>query len=182
MLSATKLKEVAQRQHVTVEELGRSMVRGGLDLQDAISAVKNWQRGLMRPLPKTEDIQHLAGALSVEVSEISEWHSAYMYAPMSARKMRLVMNLVRGRRVQDALDTLKFTRKRAATMVNQVLKAAIADADEHQADVDSLYICEARADEAGIRIGTKRWIAKDRGRAHPIRKKACHIHVKVSQE
>jgi ribosomal protein L22 len=67
-------------------------------------------------------------------------------------------------------------------MVGQVLKAAMADADEHQADVDTLYIKEARADEAGIRIGTKRWIAKDRGRAHPIRKKACHIHVTVSLE
>jgi large subunit ribosomal protein L22 len=182
MLSATKLKEVAKRQRVTVEDLARSIVRGGLDLKDAVAAVKNWQRGLMRPLPKTEDVQHLADALSVEVNEISEWHSAYLYAPMSARKMRLVMTLIRGRAVQDALDVLKFTRKRAAPMVHQVLKAAIADADEHQADVDSLYISEARADEAGIRIGTKRWIAKDRGRAHPIRKKACHIHVKVSQE
>jgi ribosomal protein L22 len=36
-------------------------------------------------------------------------------------------------------------------------------------------------DDAGVRIGTKRWIAKDRGRAHPIRKKACHIHVTVTQ-
>jgi len=182
MLSATKLKEVAQRQRVTVEDLGRSIVRGSLDLKDAVAAVKNWQRGLMRPLPKTEDVQHLADALSVEVNEISGWHSSYMYAPMSARKVRLVMTLIRGRRVQDAIDVLKFTRKRAAPMVSQVLKAAMADADEHQADVDTLYISEARADEAGIRIGTKRWIAKDRGRAHPIRKKACHIHVTVSQE
>ncbi len=182
MLNATKLKEVAQRQRVTIEDLGRAIVRGGLDLPDAVAAVKNWQRGLFRPLPKTEDIQRLADALSVEINEISGWHSSYQYAPMSARKVRLVMTLIRGRRVQDALDVLKFTRKRAAPMVNQVLKAAIADADEHQADVDTLYISEARADEAGIRIGTKRWIPKDRGRAHPIRKKACHIHVTVSQE
>jgi large subunit ribosomal protein L22 len=167
---------------MTTEDLGRAIVRGGLDLRDAVSAVKNWQRGLMRPLPKTEDVQKLADALSVEIPAISDWHSSYMYAPMSARKVRLVMTLIRGRRVQDAMDVLKFTRKRAAPMVHQVLKAAIADADEHQADVGTLYICEARADEAGIRIGTKRWIPKDRGRAHPIRKKACHIHVTVSQE
>jgi large subunit ribosomal protein L22 len=181
MLSATKLKEVAQRQKVTVEDLARGIVRGGLDLSDAISAVRNWQRGLLRPLPKTEDVQKLADALSVEVNEISDWHSSYKYAPMTARKVRLVMTLIRGRSVQEAMDVLKFTRKRAAPMVNQVLKAAVADADEHQADVDTLYITEARADEAGIRIGTKRWIPKDRGRAHPIRKKACHIHVTVSQ-
>jgi len=182
MLSAKKLKEVAERQRVTTEDLARGIVRGGLDLQDAISAVRNWQRGLMRPLPKTEDVQRLATALSVEVNEISDWHSSYQYAPMAARKVRLITELIAGRRVQDAMDVLKFTRKRAAPMVNQVLKAAVADADEHQADVDTLYIKEARVDEAGIRLGTKRWIPKDRGRAHPIRKKACHIHVTVSQE
>jgi large subunit ribosomal protein L22 len=182
MLSAKKLKEVAERQRVTIEDLARGIVRGGLDLQDAISAVRNWQRGLLRPLPKTEDVQKLAGALSVEVTEISDWHSSYQYAPMAARKVRLVAELIAGRRVQDAIDVLKFTRKRAAPMVNQVLKAAMADADEHQADVDTLYVKEARVDEAGIRLGTKRWIPKDRGRAHPIRKKACHIHVTVSQE
>jgi large subunit ribosomal protein L22 len=182
MLSAKKLKEVAQRQRVTTEDLGRAIVRGGLDLQDAISAVRNWQRSLFRPLPKTEDVQRLADALSVEVNAISDWHSSYQYAPMAARKVRLVTELIAGRPVQEAMDVLKFTRKRAAPMVDQVLKAAVADADEHQADVDTLYVKEARADEAGIRIGTKRWIPKDRGRAHPIRKKACHIHVTVSQE
>jgi large subunit ribosomal protein L22 len=163
------------------EDLARGIVRGGLDLPDAVAAVKNWRRGLLRPLPKKEDVQRLADALSVEVNEISGWHSSYKYAPMAARKVRLVMTLIRGRRVQEAMDVLKFTRKRAAPMVHQVLKAAVADADEHQADVDTLYVTEARADEAGIRIGTKRWIPKDRGRAHPIRKKACHIHVTVSQ-
>ncbi|MEK7996761.1 MAG: uL22 family ribosomal protein, partial [Planctomycetota bacterium] len=84
-------------------------------------------------------------------------------------------------RVQDAMDTLKFTRKRAAGMIDKVLRSAVADADEQQADVDSLYVSEARVDDAGIRLGTKRWIAKDRGRAHSIRKKACHIHITVTQ-
>lgn len=176
------MKKVAQRQRVTVQDLGRAIVRGGLDLPDAIAAVRNWQRGLFRPLPKTEDVQKLAGALSVEVNEISDWRSSYQYAPMTARKARLVTALIAGRRVQDAMDVLKFTRKRAAPMVNQVLKAAIADADEHQADVETLYVKEARVDEAGIRMGTKRWIPKDRGRAHPIRKKACHIYVTVGQQ
>jgi large subunit ribosomal protein L22 len=89
--------------------------------------------------------------------------------------------MITGRRVQEAMDILKFTRKRAATMIDKVLKSAVADADEQQADVDNLYVCSATADDAGIRIGTKRWIAKDRGRAHPIHKKACHIQVTVTQ-
>ena len=79
------------------------------------------------------------------------------------------------------MDILKFTRKRAATMIDKVLKSAVANADEQQADVENLYISNARVDDAGVRIGTKRWIPKDRGRAHPIRKKACHIHVIVTQ-
>lgn len=181
MLSATKLKEVSDRQGLTIEDLGRSIARGGMSLKDAVSAVKNWEHGLFRPLPDAEDVKRLAEALSVEPTEISDWCSSYRYAPMTARKVRLVTELIVGRTVQDAMDTLKFTRKRAAPMVDKVLKAAVADADEQQADVDTLYVKEARVDEAGIRLGTKRWIPKDRGRAHPIRKKACHIHVTVSQ-
>jgi large subunit ribosomal protein L22 len=181
MLSATKLTEVSERQGISVEDLARSIAHGGMSMKDAVSAVRNWQRGLYKPLPKTEDVRRLAETLSVEPGEISDWHSSYQYAPMSARKARLVTELIVGRTVQDAMDTLKFTRKRAAPMVDKVLKAAVADADEQQADVDTLYVKEARVDEAGIRLGTKRWIPKDRGRAHPIRKKACHIHVTVSQ-
>ena len=89
--------------------------------------------------------------------------------------------MINGRNVQDAIDILKFTHKRTAKMFDKALKTAVADADEQQADVDNLYISEARVDDAGVRIGTKRWIAKDRGRTHPIRKKACHIYVTVSQ-
>jgi len=181
MLSATKLKEIAEQQQVTVEDLARGIVRGGLDMKEAVAAVRNWQRGLFKPQPRSEDLRRLADALSVEVTEIADWHSSYQYAPLSARKARLVTELIAGRPVQDAMDVLKFTRKRAAPMVDKVLKAAVADADEQQADVDTLYVKEARVDDAGVRIGTKRWIPKDRGRAHPIRKKACHIHVTVSQ-
>jgi large subunit ribosomal protein L22 len=171
MLSATKLKEVAERQGMTIEDLARSIARGGLDTKDAVAAVRNWQKGLFKPLPGPEDVRRLADALSVEVSEISDWHSSCRYAPMAARKARLVTALIVGRRVQDAMDVLRFTRKRAAPVIDKVLKAAVADAD----------VTEARVDEAGIRLGTKRWMPKDRGRAHPIRKKACHIHVTVSQ-
>jgi large subunit ribosomal protein L22 len=181
MLSGTKLMEVARRQRVTTEDLARSIARGGVEMKEAVSAVRNWLKGLYTPEPKIADVRRLAEALSVEPTEIADWRSCYRYAPLSARKARLVTELIVGRGVQDAMDVLKFTRKRAAPMVDKVLKAAVADADEQQADVDTLYVREARVDEAGIRLGTKRWIPKDRGRAHPIRKKACHIYVTVSQ-
>jgi len=181
MLSANKLKKLCQQQPVGIEELAGQLARGGLNSEAAAAAVKNWQKGLFKPMPRKEDVRHLAAALSVEVNDLLVWRSSYRFAPMSARKVRPVTQLIVGRGVQDAMDILKFTRKRAAAIVNKVLKSAIADADEQQADVDNLYVSEARVDDAGIRLGTKRWIPKDRGRAHPIRKKACHIHIAITE-
>jgi large subunit ribosomal protein L22 len=181
MLSANKLKELCKQQKVDIEQLSKQLARGGLDAKEAATAVKNWQKGFFKPLPKPEDIRRLATALSVEVNDLVEWHSSHRYAPGSARKARLVTQLIAGRNVQDAMDILKFTHKRASTMVDKVLKSAVADADEQQADVDDLYVSSAYVDDAGVRIATKRWRPKDRGRAHPIRKKACHIHVTVTQ-
>ena len=181
MLSAEKLNRLCMQRQVDVGELASQLVRTGLDQKEAVAAIKNWRRGLFRPLPKVEDVRKLAAALSVDANDVSDWRSSYRFAPVSARKARLVTELIDGRPVQDAMDILKFTSKRAAHMIDKVLKAAVADADEQQAEVDSLYVSRARVDDAGVRIGTKRWIAKDRGRAHPIRKKACHIHVTVTQ-
>jgi len=181
MLSATRLRNLCEEQEMSVEQLAGQLVRGGLDTEEAVAAVKNWQKGLFKPIPRREDIRRLAAALSAEVNDLIDWRSSYSFAPISARKARLVTQLIVGRRVQDAMDILKFTRKRAATMVDKVLKSAVADADEQQADVDNLYVSEARVDDAGLRLGTKRWMPKDRGRAHPIRKKACHIHITVAE-
>jgi large subunit ribosomal protein L22 len=181
MLSANKLKNLCKQRQMHTEQLAGQLVRGSLNKKKAEAAVRNWQKGLFKPRPEKEDIRRLAAALSVEENDLVDWCSSYRYAPVSARKARLVMQLISGRRVQDALDILKFTRTRAAPMVEKVLKSAVADADEQQADVDNLYVSEARIDDAGIRIGTKRWRAKDRGRALAIRKTACHIEVKVSQ-
>jgi large subunit ribosomal protein L22 len=182
MLSSTKLKELCTERDVSVEQLAGHLSRGSLSVSKAMTAVKNWQKGLYKPRPSTEDIERLAGVFGVEASRLSQWRSSCRYAPMSARKARLVCQLISGRNVQDALDVLKFTRKRAAEVIRKVLESAIANADEQEADVESLYICEARADGAGRRIGTKTWIAKDRGRAHPICKEASHIHITVAEE
>ncbi|MHC4174975.1 MAG: 50S ribosomal protein L22 [Planctomycetota bacterium] len=181
MLSADKLKELCQQRRMDMEQLADQLARPGLDKKQAMVAVKNWQKGLFKLKPRTDDIRRLAAALSVELNDLVDWRSSYRFAPISASKARLVAQLITGRSVQDAMDTLKFTRKRAATMIDKVLRSAVADADEQQADVDNLYVSCARVDDAGVRIGTKRWMPKDRGRAHPISKKACHIHITVTQ-
>jgi len=182
MLSAQKLKELCQKRNMSVTQLAGHITRGARDEKKAAKAVRNWQKGLFKPKPSSEDVRRMANALGVEAHELMDWRCSYKYAPLSARKARLVTELIVGRNVQDAIDVLKFTRKRAAPMVGKLLKCALADADEQQADVEELFVKEARVDDAGIRIGTKRWIAKDRGRAHPIRKKACHIYVTLTQE
>ena len=181
MLSCSRLKELCSQQEMSVGQLAGHLARGGFDRKAAVSALKNWQKGLYKPKPRSEDVERLASGLGVEVVELSQWQASYRYAPMSARKARLVAQLIKGRSVQDALDTLKFTGKRAAQMITKVLESAIANADEQEADVEKLFICEVRVDDAGLRIGTKQWIPKDRGRTHPIRKHACHIYVTVTE-
>jgi large subunit ribosomal protein L22 len=180
MLSSYKLKKICSRHKRTIEQMAEQIVRPGLNKKAAVSAVKNWQKGLFKPIPRRQDIEKLASVLSVEVNDISEWCSTYRYAPGSPLKARPVARMIVGRPVQDAMDILKFTKKRSASMINKVLKSAVADADEQQADTDNLYVASAIIDDAGIRIGTKRFRAKDRGRAHAIAQKASHIHVTVS--
>ncbi len=106
------------------------------------------------------------------------WNAKHRYARISARKARLIADMIRGRDVQDALNVLKFTPNRAAPMISKVLASAIANANEAEADVEELYVSEARVDEGPT---MKRWRPKDRGRAHPIMKRTSHIVVAVEQ-
>jgi large subunit ribosomal protein L22 len=181
MLSGSKLDKLIKRQKKSVSELAATMKRAGLSEQQAESAIRNWRKGLFKPLPRSGDVEAIASALGVDATGVSEWRSSVRYAPTSPRKARLVTQLIAGRSAQEALDLLKFTRKRAAEMVQKALKSAIASADENAADVENLYVCQAKVDGAGIRVGTKRFRAKDRGKAYEIRKMASHIHITVTE-
>jgi len=112
------------------------------------------------------------------MAEKTKWTSIHRYARVSPRKARLVTGLIADRHVSEALDLLKFTPKRAAVMVDKVLRAAMADADEQEADVRELFVREARVDEGPT---IKRFRPKDRGRAHPIMKRTSHIVVTVAE-
>ncbi len=182
MLSGKKLQKMCQEKNASDSQLAEHLAHGGMSQKDALGAIRNWKKGLYTPKPSREDVERLASGLGVEVGAISEWVASYRYAPMSARKVRLVTDLIAGRDVQDALDVLTFTNKRAAVHVKKLLQSAIANADEQEADVDNLFVFEARVDQAGRRIGTKAWHPKDRGRAHPIRKEASHIFITVAED
>jgi len=104
------------------------------------------------------------------------WQAKHRYARISARKVRLVVDMIRGQDVQDALNILKFSPHRAAGMISKVLSSAIASANEAEADTEELVVLEARVDEGPT---IKRIRPKDRGRAHQIFKRTSHITVVV---
>ncbi len=107
------------------------------------------------------------------------WTAIHRYARIAPRKARLVADLIRGRRCDDALALLKFTPKRAAFFVTRVLKSAMANANEDEASMSDLVVREVRIDAGPI---IKRFKAKDRGRAHSIQKKTSHIVVAVDEK
>ena len=106
------------------------------------------------------------------------WKSTHRFARIAPRKARLVVDLVRGMDAAQALDLLKFTNKRASVLVDKVLRAAIASADEAAAETEKLFIQEARVDQGPT---IKRGRAKDRGRFHPILKRTSHITLVVEE-
>lgn len=97
--------------------------------------------------------------------------------PMSARKMRLVVDNIRGQEVYQALNILKFTKKEAATWLEKLLLSAIANWEVKtgmtaSADDYDLFVKTAFADEAGM---LKRIQPAPQGRAHRIRKRSNHV-------
>ena len=77
------------------------------------------------------------------------WSATHRYARIAERKVRLVADLIRGRRCDEAVEILKFTHKRAAGMVSRVLKSAMASANEKEATMNKLFVAEARVDGGG---------------------------------
>ena len=112
-------------------------------------------------------------------------HTAtHKYARMSARKARLVMDLIRGRDVDDALSVLEFNKRRAGAYISKVVRSAVGNYhnynDTHNVAGGSgaLFISEARADEGPT---IKRFQPKDRGKAHPIMKRTAHLVITVDE-
>ncbi|KHO63426.1 MULTISPECIES: 50S ribosomal protein L22 [Thermoanaerobacter] len=102
------------------------------------------------------------------------------YVRISPRKVRLVLNLIRGKHVDEALTILRFTPKRASGIVAKVLKSAIANAENnHGMNRDNLYVAKAVADEGPT---MKRVFPRAMGRADIIRKRTSHITIVVKEK
>jgi large subunit ribosomal protein L22 len=100
-------------------------------------------------------------------------------ARLSAQKARLIADQIRGKHVEEALNTLNFSTKKAAYIVKKVLESAIANAEHNEgADVDDLKVTTVFVDEG---MTMKRIRPRAKGRADRIFKRTCHITVKVGQ-
>jgi len=99
-------------------------------------------------------------------------------ARISAQKARLVADQIRGKGVEEALETLAFSTKKAAQLMKKVLESAIANAEHNDGlDVDDLRVSTVFVDEGPT---MKRIRPRAKGRADRIFKRTCHITVKVA--
>lgn len=106
------------------------------------------------------------------------YRNTHYGARISMTKVRPVINLIRGKRIDEADTLLRHKKNRAAVFIRQCLLAAKANADQAEADVKRLVVSQAFVD-AGPTM--KRFQPKDRGRAHAIKKRTCHITVTVDE-
>src|ERR1700754_2247382 len=122
------------------------------------------------------DVQQANGTIAA--------HALAKHVRMSPQKARLVIDLIRGRKVQDALQTLRFTPKRAARPIEKLLRSAIANAERKaedagaSLDVDELYVSRCFVNE-GSRW--KRLRPAPMGRAFRYQRRTAHIVVAVAE-
>ena len=97
----------------------------------------------------------------------------------SPRKIRQVIDAVRGLKTDKALDQLKFMNKLAATSISKLIKSAIANAvNNYELSEDNLFIKEVKADDGPT---LKRWMPRAHGRATTIRKRTTHVELTLGE-
>ena len=110
-----------------------------------------------------------------------EFRASHRFALVPARKIRSVIDLVRGLTVNQALDLLRTHKRRAATFIHKVLSSAVANASQDpEVNLNRLVIWRAWADSGPLHQGRLRFRPGPMGRAMPIRKRTSHIHVIVA--
>ena len=100
-------------------------------------------------------------------------------ARLSAQKGRLVADLIRGKKVEQALNILTFSPKKGAVIIKKVLESAIANAEHNDgADIDELSVKTIYVEKGAV---LKRFTARAKGRGNRISKPTCHIYVTVGE-
>ncbi len=108
------------------------------------------------------------------------FESKHRFVRISPRKARLVMDLIRGRDVDDAINLLRFSKQRASVMIEKVIRSAVANASEQSVAParNAFYVATARVDAGPV---IKRFQPKDRGKAYPINKRTSHLVVAIDE-
>ena len=108
---------------------------------------------------------------------MSETRAVLRGVRLSVDKGRLVADLIRGKKVDQALNILNFTQKKAALIVRKVLESAIANAEHNDgADIDELKVTRIYVEKGPV---LKRFSARAKGRGVRVLKHSCHIHLTV---
>jgi large subunit ribosomal protein L22 len=95
----------------------------------------------------------------------------------SPRRVRMVAEMIRGKKVEDALAVLRFQQRKAARMLTKVLTSAIANASENEhADADKLVVSRVDVDGGPVQ---KRWLPRSMGRANRLNRRTSHVTVVV---
>jgi large subunit ribosomal protein L22 len=116
------------------------------------------------------------------MSESTQYAARHRFARTTARKARLVADLIRGKSVNRALELLKFSPKRASTYYEQLVRSAMANASQDEAvNVNRLMISECKADDGPLVQGRLCFRPGPQGRAMPIRKRTSHLTVMVAE-
>jgi large subunit ribosomal protein L22 len=119
----------------------------------------------------------MARARSEQVEERPEARASAQYLRVTPRKARLVVDNIRGRTVPEARTVLAFTPRAAAREIEKVLASAVANAEANHGLIgDELVVTAAYVDEGPV---IKRWRARARGRVAQIKKRTCHVTLRL---
>ena len=120
---------------------------------------------------KTENFSNFGNSFGLNM----ESRAITKFIRVSPRKVRLVVDQIRGKGVEEALNILKFIPKRSAGIVAKTVRTAVANAENTQSvDVDRLFVKQAKVDEGGM---WKRFTSRAQGRATRVRKRLSHVTI-----
>lgn len=106
---------------------------------------------------------------------MTSYRASHRFARISVRKLRPILDLIRGKYADDAVDILKYLPHRGARMIEQVLKSAMANAEDRgERNVGDLIVFDARGDGGPM---FKRLMPRARGMAYMIRRRSSHIEI-----
>ena len=106
------------------------------------------------------------------------YEATHRHARISARKVRPIADLIRGKHADEALDILKYMPQRGARLLEKVLNSALGNAEDRRAtNIDNLIVIDARVDGGPM---FKRVRPRARGMAFMVKRRMAHIHIKVA--